>query len=106
MKALRRAPPISTITFEEVDLGRVAGAMHERDESLPFLSATLPQVVADGRDADMEPLLEELLVQERTGQPLLDRSAAGPLLQNLVQPRPDELEDGARPRPRLPPDGL
>ena len=88
--------------LEEVDLGLVARAVHQRHEDLGALPPPLAQVAPHQRHPDLIALFAQLAVQPRSRQPLLRCRPLGPLLQQRVEARPHPLKrrTAAHPLPR------
>ncbi|HEX4352651.1 MAG TPA: hypothetical protein VHZ95_07055 [Polyangiales bacterium] len=80
--------------LEEVDLGEVAGLVHQRHEHLFAPPLPLANDVFDGRIADDDSLAAQHRVQARSGQPLF---AGRPMLRVLEQrfdARPHRIDHG------------
>ncbi|MCY4639266.1 MAG: hypothetical protein OXC94_02870 [Chloroflexi bacterium] len=80
--------------LEEVDLGLVARAVHQRHVDLGALPPPLAQVAAHQRHPDLVALLAQLAVQPRRRHTLLRRRAPRPLLEQRVEARLHPFEDG------------
>ena len=75
--------------LEDVDLRALGRAVDQRHVDLGPPSAPLAQLEQDQGQADLVAPLALLPVQAAAGDPLLGRGPLRPLLQQLLQPRPD-----------------
>ncbi len=73
--------------LEEVDLGRIAGAVEQRHVDLGGLTTLLAQPVLHDRQPDLVSLGDQLLVQPRGSDPLLCCGPVAPFLDDRRQPR-------------------
>ena len=87
--------------LEEVDLGLVARAVDQRHVDLGALPAPLAEVLEHEAHPDVVALLTQRPVEPPARDALLRRGALGPLLGQLLKPRPHLLQH--RPRPLPPP---
>lgn len=87
--------------LEEVDLRVLGRKRDQRYTDLGPPPAPLAQLSQARGQADLAALLGQLPVQSSARDPLLGHGPLGPLLQQLLRPRPDLIQDWARALPLL-----